>query len=316
MPRLAIFTAPKPFTNSHIALIQDNAIRSWKAIDQTAVEVWLVGKEEGIAEKAAELGVNHAPEAISNLYGTPLVSSIFQLVREQSSAPYLCYVNADILLFPDLLQTLEVVSRHSDRFLLVGQRWDMNLTTPLNFYAGWQVDFISSLQTSAKMHAPAGSDYFVFPRDQFSDIPDFAVGRAGWDNWMIYHARRKKMDVVNATGSITAVHQNHDFSHLPGGKIHRKQPESLDNLALASGRESMFTLYDTNRKISQGKIVSIPLTKDRLWREISIFPLLNVKPVWLAKGLYRILNPGQAIKDKKKDKKMKAHIEETNRKSR
>jgi hypothetical protein len=82
LPRLAIFTAPKPFTNPHIALIQDNAIRSWKAIDQTAVEVWLVGKEEGIAEKAAELGVNHAPEAISNLYGTPLVSSIFQLVRE------------------------------------------------------------------------------------------------------------------------------------------------------------------------------------------------------------------------------------------
>jgi hypothetical protein len=35
--------------------------------------------------------------------------------------------------------------------------------------------FYSSLQTSAKMHAPAGSDYFVFHRDQFSDIPDFAV---------------------------------------------------------------------------------------------------------------------------------------------
>jgi hypothetical protein len=53
------------------------------------------------------------------------------------------------------------------------------------------------------------------------------------------------MDVINATGSITAVHQNHDFSHLPGGKIHRKQTRIADNLALASGRESMFTLYDT-----------------------------------------------------------------------
>ncbi len=176
MSRLAIFTAPKPFTNPHIALIQDNAIRSWKAIDKTAVEVWLVGKEEGIAEKAAELEVNHASDVHCNLYGTPLVSSIFQIVRERSSAPYLCYVNADILLFPDLLETLEVVSHDSDRFLLVGQRWDINLTDVLNFYEGWQVDFSSTLQTISQKHAPAGSDYFVFPVINLRIYPDFCGG--------------------------------------------------------------------------------------------------------------------------------------------
>ena len=31
-PLLTLFTAPKPFTNPHIALIQRNAIRSWMAL--------------------------------------------------------------------------------------------------------------------------------------------------------------------------------------------------------------------------------------------------------------------------------------------
>jgi len=41
MSRLAIFTAPKPFTNPHIRIIQRNAIRSWQALGDE-VEVWLV----------------------------------------------------------------------------------------------------------------------------------------------------------------------------------------------------------------------------------------------------------------------------------
>jgi hypothetical protein len=128
---------------------------------------------------------------------------------------------------------------------------------------------------------------------------------------MLFHARQQKLDVINATGSITAVHQNHDFSHLPKGKIHRRQPESLTNLSLAGGRERMFTLYDTNRVIENGRIVNPRWTFYRLLREISIFPLLKIKNSWLARALYTILNPGQAHRDKKKDQKMKNHIEST-----
>ena len=70
---------------------------------------------------------------------------------------------------------------------------------------------------------------------------------------MIYHGRRERMAVIDATGSITAVHQNHDFKHLPGGKKHRKQPESLDNVNLAGGRHVMFTLANANKRIVDGE---------------------------------------------------------------
>ena len=45
------------------------------------------------------------------------------------------------------------------------------------------------VKTRGRLHPPGGSDYFIFPRNCFTKIPNFAIGRAGWDNWMFYHAR-------------------------------------------------------------------------------------------------------------------------------
>lgn len=310
MLKLAIFTAPKSFSNPHIRTIQRNAIRSWKALGD-AVEIWLVGDEEGVAETATEFAVGFIPDVERNSAGTPRIDSIFNTVQDRSNAPFFCYVNADILLFPDLLITLDLTRNNYERFLLIGQRWDVSITTELEIHPGWETDFIPACLERARLHTAVGSDYFVFPRNEFKDIPPFAVGRAGWDNWMIFQARRLKMAVINATGGVTAIHQNHDFSHLPGGKIHRKQPESLANLTMAGGRERMFTLYDTNKRISAGKIMNPPFSRERLIREISLFPLLNLKSPKLARFFYTILNPVQAMKDRKKDKRMKASIEDT-----
>jgi hypothetical protein len=55
-PLITIFSAPKPFTNPHIARIQRNAIRSWAMLAPEA-EVVLLGEEDGLAQAAAELGV-------------------------------------------------------------------------------------------------------------------------------------------------------------------------------------------------------------------------------------------------------------------
>ena len=73
MSLLTIFTAPKPFTNPHIATIQRNAIRSWLALPE--VEVVLIGEEAGMAEVAVELGVRHIPDVKRNASGTPLMRS-------------------------------------------------------------------------------------------------------------------------------------------------------------------------------------------------------------------------------------------------
>lgn len=271
MPLLTLFSAPKPFLDSHIDIIQRNAIRSWLQLDD--VEVFLIGEEEGLAEVAGELGVRHFPEVARNEWGTPLVSSIFDIARKNSTSPLLCYVNADILLMPDLVEAARRVRAQSEKFLIIGQRWDLDLTETLDFPADWVSQLRSRAFREGELHQPAGSDYFVFPRPFFADMPPFAIGRAGWDNWAIFHAVRQGWDTIDATPDVMIVHQNHDYSHLPGGRPHYDQEESHVNIRLARGPENNYTGYmllDTNRELRNGRISRPRSTLLRVVRRIEL----------------------------------------------
>jgi hypothetical protein len=253
MAILTIFTAPKPFTDAHIATIQRNAIRCWKELGPQ-VEVLLVGDEPGMAQAAAELHVKQLPQVARNQQGTPLVNSIFAQARAHSTTPLLAYLNADILAFPDFVATARKVAALSQEFLLVGQRWDLEVTQDLDFGPGWEQRLRGDLQRRGRQHAPAGSDYFIFPCDLFIEMPNFAIGRAGWDNWMIYHARQQGWPVIDATPSLQVIHQNHDYSHLPGGRPHYDLEESERNMALAGGQMHMYNVLDTDRQLRGGRI--------------------------------------------------------------
>ena len=133
---LTIFSAPKPFTDPHINIIQRNAIQSWQNLGED-VEVILVGDEIGLAEVAAEYDVTHLPDVERNDWGTPLVSSIFELARNACDSRLLTYVNADILLLPNFVDQAQLVASQADKFLVVGQRWDLDITTALDFTANW-----------------------------------------------------------------------------------------------------------------------------------------------------------------------------------
>lgn len=253
MPFLTIFTAPKPFTNPHIATIQRNAICSWMQLGEQ-VQVLLVGDEAGMAETAAELGLQHLPQVRCNEQGTPLVSSIFELARQNSQAPVMAYLNADILVTPDFGQAAWQISAQIERFLLVGQRWDLDITQPLDFSPGWDDRLKQEARHRGSLHAPAGSDYFVFPRQLFTEMPDFAIGRAGWDNWTIYHARSQGWAVVDITPDCMVIHQNHDYSHLPDGKPHYDLEESAHNQELAGGMPHLYMVLDSDRQLVGGRL--------------------------------------------------------------
>ncbi len=68
-----------------------------------------------------------------------------------------------------------------------------------------------------RLRGPAAIDWFVFPSGLFDPLPPFLVGRAGFDNWMIWKARQLG-PVIDATDAVVAIHQPHDYTHLEGGK--------------------------------------------------------------------------------------------------
>ncbi|NJD58727.1 MAG: hypothetical protein C3F13_17465 [Anaerolineales bacterium] len=295
-PFLTIFTAPKPFTEPHISLIQRNAIQSWLHLGDE-VDVLLVGDEPGMAEFAAEAGLLHLPNVTRNQLGTPLVSSIFSLARQASTSPLLAYVNADVLLTPQILDIARQVYCQAKQFLIVGQRYDLDVQQPLEFNAGWEVQLQDELQRRGRLHPPAGSDYFIFPRTCFTDLPSFSIGRAGWDNWMIYNARLQHMPVVDATASIPVIHQDHDYSHLPNGQPHYRLPESSENTRLAGGRRSIFHLEDADYSLQDGQLKRIPLRGRKLLRQVETYPLLELHSRFLADISFAVFHPVKAWKE-------------------
>ena len=267
MTLTTLFSAPKPFSDPHISTIQRNAIQSWQQLGSD-IDIFLIGAEIGVEEVAAECHVAYIKEVDRNEQGTPLVSSIFAKARQVSSSPLLSYVNADILLFPDFIDSVWCVKEHLDQFVMIGQRWDLSVTALLDFSLGWEQRLRVEISERGKLHLPAGSDFFVFPREIFTEIPPFAIGRAGWDNWMIYHAIQNHWTVVDTTPSLTLVHQDHDYSHLPDGKPHYNHEESQQNILLAGGANRIYTILDSNKQLVNCKIRPPKFNLLRLSRRI------------------------------------------------
>jgi hypothetical protein len=237
---ITIFTIPKPY-EGHISIIQRNALQSWLALGPDC-EVLLCGDDAGVTETAAEFGIRHIGGLTCNALGTPLLSSAFEIAQTTARHRLICYVNADIVFLPDFMNAVSRIS--FEHFLMAGQRWDLDVNEPINFKSRLEkLRLLINKKVYGTLHRPVGSDYFVFPKNAFGQLPDFAVGRAGWDNWLMYHAHSLGFPLIDASDSITAIHQNHDYAHVAGrrGDTYRG-PESDQNLTMMSDSSKSFDL--------------------------------------------------------------------------
>jgi len=214
----------------------------------------LIGDESGIKETADILDVQHIPNVQINDLGTPLISSIFSLARQVSTHDLLIYLNADILLLPETMEVIQKIQQMKKEFLIVGRRWDLDITREITFDSDWANEIRIQIEKEGKLQSPAAMDYFIFPRHLFQDIPSFAVGRAGWDNWMIYHGMSQDWSVIDVTPSLMIIHQNHDYKHLPDGAPHYDLEESHHNVMLGGGIRHTYDLVDIPLIFENGKI--------------------------------------------------------------
>lgn len=211
---ITIFTCPKAFRR-HINVIQRNAIQSWMQLEPKP-EIIIMGNEEGTESLCKEFGLVHVPDIKCNELGTPLINSIFEKAEQRAINDILCYVNSDIILMSDFINTLKLVilEKKCKDFLLIGKRWDIRIQELIAFNNNWEVNLCANIQKQGELHDATGKDYFVFPKHFFKKIPSFAIGRVAWDDWMVYMALKKRAFVIDITNSTTVVHQNHDFSHI------------------------------------------------------------------------------------------------------
>ncbi|VXD18725.1 putative glycosyl transferase [Planktothrix serta PCC 8927] len=266
---ITIFAVPKPF-RGQIGLIQRNAIQSWLHL-QPQPEIILLGNDQGTEATAREFGLRHIPDVKLNSQGTPLLNSIFFQASQQATHPILTYVNSDIILTRDFLPTVQQVIRQYPQFLILGRRWNIDITEPLNYdNPNWEQNLRDRLHQAGTFSGVGALDYFVFPKPLFSQLPEFAIGRAGWDNWMVGEALKQNIPVINGSQLITAIHQNHDYNHLSGRRLEAFQGiEAQQNQTFLqghlAGNSADATVYLT------------PLSSNHTPRVSVIIPNLNVE---------------------------------------
>jgi hypothetical protein len=230
---LTFFSTPKPFIG-HSNIIQRNALKSWTLLHPNA-EVILFGDEEGAAEACRDLGIRHEPQARRNEHGTKYLNYLFDRARDMSRHEFLCYANCDIMLTGDFLEGLKLVSKAHSQFLMVGRRWDTDITEPWDFsQPDWAQRLRSLALLNGKQNGPSWVDYFCFSRDlYYGKMPPFLVGRNGWDPWLIWQARKSEAHLIDASHRVIAVHQNHDYAYLgEGPAAERSNREASYNWSL------------------------------------------------------------------------------------
>ena len=286
---ITIFAMPKAFTG-HTATIQKNAIRSWARLDPMP-EIILFGDEPGIREMAEEVRAKRIADVSRNEFGTPLVDKLFESAQEYASNTVLAYVNADMILFQDFVRAIQKVQARLESFLLIGQRWDLSVLDEIDFRdRRWRESLERQLQEHAMLHAECGLDYFVFRRGLWPQIPPFAIGRTAWDNWLVMDPYRRGVPVVDGTECITAVHQDHDYGHVSGGRREVwRGTEAERNRALAGPpNQTGLTSGTTWLLRKDGELVESPRRQPQyitaLYRE--------QRCTWLLKDARRLLGCG------------------------
>ena len=214
---LTIFSTPKPF-RGHDDVIQRNALKSWTLLHPD-VEVILFGDEEGAAETCRDLGIRHEPTVRRNENGTKYLNHIFDRAYDISHHNSLCYANCDIMLTSDFCAALEITSKTRGQFLMIGRRWDTEISEPWDFrQPDWDRQLRSLALLKGKQNGPSWVDYFCFSRDLFhGKMPPFLIGRWGWDPWLTWFARKSRVPLIDASRMVVAVHQNHGYSYLKEG---------------------------------------------------------------------------------------------------
>ena len=281
---LTLFTIPKAFSG-RIGLLQANAIGSWVRLNANC-EVILFGDDPGVAEAAARFGVRHELQVTRTPQGTPVLSDIFARADAIACHPLLCFVNADIILFNDVITAAQVLTARYRHFLMVSSRFNLGVEEQLAFGPGWDRNLRAQAAQESRMYPAAGSDIFVYPRGLFGAVPPFAVGRGYWDNWLMLRARQRGASLIDATNAVIAVHQDHAYGHVFDSSAGDEKEvlaseEGRRNLELAGGRARLYTVYDATAVLTPTGTLRSTLLPSLIWRRVK---------AWLRRAI-RLVRP-------------------------
>lgn len=245
--QFTLFTTFKPFAGES-ACLQDAALASWSA---QKLPVIVFGDDAGVAPRAARYGFRHEADVRTSGKGAPFISDMIKRAAEIAETPYVALINGDILLDQQAVavidRTLRQLAAQSEgnQYLLSARRRNIPLTEQ-------DVTEGHILETVAGLDARYGHwdidnaiDIFIFDRTLYRDVPDLSVGRSGWDNWLLWEAKRQGAALVDLSAEMALKHPIHGYVGPQGGWANlMTDPDVVRNQALVAGDRLTFSDMD------------------------------------------------------------------------
>ena len=156
-------------------------------------------------------------------HGVPVLRSMFLHAQEiNATTSFYGYANGDILFNNNLVVTLEALRTDNATFkqvLVVGRRTNYMFKDKEEIY---NLEPVYRYATAGKLFRTDAQDFFISTHSGFpwDSIPDFVVGRVGYDNWLVANALNTNVSVIDVTATVTALHQTSLDGNFAG---HRKQ---------------------------------------------------------------------------------------------
>lgn len=219
---LTIATMIRPFEGEFVE-IQRNSLLNWTEITD---DVILVGDREKDADTFAGYFECRLIPCKRNAEGVKLVGSAINTVRRQAVNDWILFTGAETLYGGGVLAAASLADAVWDDgtpLLIIGQRHDLE-------------EGIESL------HPGYCIEYFLFRGDPWGDLPDFAAGRPGYDNCLVWRALHNGVPVIDATEIIHASHQQHGSRHRTGKLADRNRSTMRDECGYAEVRHATWRI--------------------------------------------------------------------------
>ena len=207
---ISIFSTLKPMNDPVVAQAQRNAVTSWANLPHA--EVILIGDEFGVADLAQEVGTKHVDTVERHFSGMPMLPDLFRVGWASSLHQICVYVNADIILLDNFVDTVHaLLCFNYEKFLAVGRRLNVVDVPVIDFDTSWQADLLEHAEAVGAEHdSYAAADYFIHTKGLWTDLTSIPIARFFWDDHLIWLAGTAEgAPVIDVSGTVTAIHQFH-----------------------------------------------------------------------------------------------------------
>jgi hypothetical protein len=278
---ISFLTSAKSF-DGPARQIQLKAIRSWMRL-HSDVEVFLYGSSAGAEQVCHDLRITYIPEIESSPGGPPYLNAILSHAEIHAKHDLQMYVNCDIIFCSPLVELLTTLNM--PEFLIVGQRINLSSDVAIDIGDNDPASQVISLASCGKvaLEGPGAMDYFVFQRGTLGDVGPLIIGRFGYDSALVATCLKKGIPIIDATLSIIALHQDHGYDHVQGGRdgiLYRREGEQ--NKRLHGILHSAPNTADAHFMLVGKKLIPICCRSDSLRRlELYFRFTLGITPAWL-----------------------------------